>query len=156
MLQDEEVWTLFGPEGQAVSDVIDAGSKLDRPRAELLASNRHPEAASAYDHSWRAWMKENGIPDGTYENLDGTLLLGTPGSPINRGLAVLHHVVFKRAEAFDGEAATVVDGDDVWLASPWNDASCALCDAAMARGAPRMVSVVDRNILMQAWTTVYF
>jgi hypothetical protein len=153
IIQEEEAWILFGPEGRAVSDVIDAGSKLEQRRAELLASNRHPEAASAYDRSWRAWMREGGIPDGNYEDLDGTLLLGISGSPINKGLAVLHGGVFKRAEALDGDAATAGDGEDVWLASPWNGASCALCDAALAMGAPKIVSPNDRNILMQAWMT---
>ncbi|WP_304179969.1 hypothetical protein [Phenylobacterium aquaticum] len=156
VVREEDASQLFGPGGKAILPVLDAASNLVRSRAELLASARHADAADACDRLWRAWMQEQGVPSDAFpKSLDGVLLLSTYGSPINDGLSVLHSVVFDRAKELDGDAATISDDEDIWLAPPWDAASTALTDAALALGAPSWANSADREILTQAWKTVY-
>jgi hypothetical protein len=156
ILRQEEVAQIFGHDGRDVLKVIDAASKLDRPLAEALASNRDPQASAACDRTWRTWMTGQGLSKEAYpERFDGTLLLGMSGSPINRGLAVLYSEVSKRAKELEGDAATLSDGEDVWLTPIWANAFRAMSDAALAFGAPRLVHSEDMPILLRAWTSVY-
>src|SRR5262249_19082946 len=115
------------------------------------------DAGRAYDRVWRAWLREQGSPEPEMEvNLDGTLAMGdgTPCSPINRGLMVVHNTVFKRAVALSGDAATETDGEDTWLVDPWRGAPTALTDVALALGAPDLVAGADRPLLIRAWATL--
>ncbi|MDR6627179.1 hypothetical protein J2728_003514 [Caulobacter segnis] len=152
---EENLGQLFGPNGADVLQVLEAASNLARSRAELLATNRHAGAPAACDRLWREWMKSQDVPGDYPELLDGTLSLGTSGSPINGGLSVLHSVVFARATALDGDAATTIDDEDVWLAPPWSGASAALADAALALGAAAWATPSDRDILMHGWKSAY-
>jgi hypothetical protein len=148
----EDVAGLFGPHGAQVVSVIDAASKLDRRQAHLLSSGRDPRAAQVQDRAWRAWMRTQQIPDDRYPGpLDGTLLLGTSGSPINRGLSVLYDVMFRRAKELEGDGAVVEDGEDVWLAPPWRSAFDALTDAALGLGAPDLINSEDQALLLRSW-----
>ncbi|MES2445018.1 MAG: hypothetical protein V4574_19505 [Pseudomonadota bacterium] len=152
--QEADVATLFGPHGRDVVRVLDVAPKLDRPQAETLARHRHPQAPAAYDRVWRRWLKQAGI-EGDFADLDGALALGGQGSPINQGLSLLHNLVFKRAQAMDGDRATEADDEDIWLAAPWDGAGTVLGDAALALGAPQAVGNVDRIILLQGWERVF-
>jgi hypothetical protein len=156
IIGEEDIGQLFGLQGGTVLRVIDAASNLDKSQAESLASNRDPKASAACDRAWRAWMRTQGISDTEYpEPLGNALLLGTSGSPINRGLTVLHDVTFRRAKELQGDAAVIVDDEDVWLAEPWNTACAALGDAALALGAPEFVDRDDSLILKRGWAAVY-
>jgi hypothetical protein len=78
-------------------------------------------------------------------------------SPVGRGLIVIADVLGKRAKALVGAAAWVEDANDpegAFLAQPWADAEAALCAAALAFGAPDLMSEVDRDILAKAWRDV--
>lgn len=153
VVQEENPAQLFGPEGEAVLRVLDAASKLERPRAEVLASRRDPDAAAVKDKVWRIWIDRRG-PDAAIdpETADGIV---TCGSPINSGLSVLYQVIFDRAKSLEGEAAIEDDGEDIWLVAPWNGAAAALADAALALGAPSMIGPEDREILLRAWQSTY-
>jgi len=156
VLGEADAGTMFGPQGSEVLRVIDAAAHLDRHQAVALALHRNGNAANAQDRAWRAWMNQKQIPNKYYPDLlDGTLLLGTWGSPINGGLSKLYDVTFKRAKALDGDAAIETNEEDVWLAQPWNDAFSALADAALGMAAPSLASSEDREILLQAWLSVY-
>lgn len=156
VVAEADAGTMFGPQGSSVLRVIDAATHLDRHQAVALASHRKANAASAQDRAWRAWMGQKQIPNEHYpDSLDGTLLLGTWGSPINGGLSKLYDVTFKRAQALDGDAAIETTEDHVWLAQPWNGAFNALADAAFGMAAPSLVSSEDREVLMRAWLSVY-
>jgi len=102
-------------------------------------------------------MKIHAIADDEYHDLDGALRLGgaTWGSPINEGFSVLHAVVFNRSKLIDGPDATQEDDGEVWLKEPWSGADRALGDAALAKGAPDLLSDADRALLLQAWRAVF-
>ena len=150
---EESPGLLFGPHGEALMPVLDAAAAFDRAAAERLAEGLDPEASAAADRAWRAWMEERGESSERYEDLSATLLSGgdRPGSPVGRGLMLIANTVHKRAVAVDGDSATESDEEDVWLVPPWNRAAAALCDAAIALGAPHLVGEEDRKILLRAW-----
>lgn len=153
---EEDSAILFGARGADVVRVLQEASGLGHARAEALAGNRHAGAGAAQDRVWRNWLRQQAVPDDTAVDYDGTLLMGgqKPGSPINQGLSALHLTVFKRAQAVDGEAATASDEDDTWLIHPWDGANRVLGDAALALGAPELMSGEDRAILLHGWSKV--
>jgi hypothetical protein len=159
ILEELPLPVLFGPHGEQVVRVIGAAVAIDAQRAQALSESRHPDAPQACARVWRAWLGDRptapGIEDFTFSR---TLLLanvGGPVSPVNRGLAVVHGAVFRRALALVGDAATEEDDTDVWLIEPWRGASSSLIDAALAFGAPDHVTPPDRDVLTQAWVRVF-
>lgn len=148
---------LFGSHGASVVRAVEAARMLELVQARALVESRHPDAPRACARVWRAWLgpRKPLVADG--DDFDGTLSLGgtPPVSPVNHGLSVLHGAVFRRAVTVSGDAATTIDGEDVWLCEPWRGASSALIDAALAFGAPDHVTPPDREVLMQAWVRVF-
>jgi hypothetical protein len=153
VLQEERLASLFGEHGDEVLNVLDKAAALDRELAQVLSIARHPEAPAAYDRTFRRWADAERLQVEYDGILDGTLRIGSMphGSPIYEGLSVLHTVVFERAKAVDGKAATTIDDEDEYLNDPWEGASSVLGDAALALGAPEFVSVEDRGILLHGW-----
>ena len=151
--EEEDAACLFGPHGAEVVRLLDAALNLDRAAAEQLAANRHPDADGARDRAWRTWLDRNGVAHDRDEDLSDTLMFGGElcDSPIKDGLLALYDVVFDRARAVDGDAATDSDEEDMWLLPPWNGACNALADAAMALGAPDIVRAEDRDVLLAGW-----
>ena len=132
---------LFGPNGDAISTIIDAARELNAEQAAKLSASRHPEAARAYNRVWDAWHRDRGMP-------------GTLASPINSGFTVLYNELLRRAALLSGNAATETDGDDTWLVDPWRGAGAALLEAALALGAPSLAGSADGEILTLAWVAV--
>jgi hypothetical protein len=148
---------LFGPHGAAVCAIIDAAKTLSVEQAAALSSTRHPKAGQAYSRIWKAWLKDRGSSQAdAQDDHEGTLALGAypPTSPVNSGLAVMANELHRRAVSLCGDAATVTDWEETWLARPWSGAQAALLDAALALGAPDFTSTADREILTHAWRTV--
>lgn len=150
------VATLFGPHGEQVCAVIETATELTLARAARLRELRHREAGDAQNRVWRRWLVRESIPLDRYDDLDGTLAIGASkaGSPIGQAPRVIHTAVGRRAEAVAGPTVWRVDDDDpegAWLAEPWSAASVALVDAALAFGAPDLVSGADHDILTMAW-----
>lgn len=146
---------LFGPRGAEVVGVIEDARALTIAQAAMLSGGRHADAARAYGQIWKAWMAQGmPIPEAA-EDLDGTLMAGSGGSrsPINAGLAVVHAEVFRRARALIGADAHT-GGEEPVLVEPWQGASAALRDAALALGAPSIVNAADSAVLTHAWRTV--
>lgn len=151
---------LFGPHGEAVCQVIEVARALTRDRATILSESRHPDAGRTYDRAFRAWLTDQGLPIYAWEeDFDGTLDARREGSrigsPILGGLGIVHDQVAKRAASFDGDDAfTTDDNEDSWLVRPWSGAGSALCDAALALGAPELVGPADHKILTTAWAAL--
>lgn len=154
---EEDVAILFGTYGSSVLRVLEQASRISRAHAEVLAANRHPNAAAAQDRVWRNWLRQRGQSDDIHDQYDGTLQMGGQswGSPINQGLSVLHDIVFRRAKHLDGDAATESDDEDVWLVQPWSEADRVIGDAALALGAPELMTDEDRDILLHGWSRVF-
>ncbi len=147
---------LFGPWGKAVLAVLDRAEHLDADQAGRLGAARAEGADDAYSRAWNLWLSRT-RPDRAREarDLAGTLDWG--GSPINMGFSVIHRLVWDRAALLTGDAAFERDDEEgeQWLAPPWSDASNVLCQAAMALGAPDLVSDDDRRLLIKAYGEVF-
>ena len=146
---------LFGAHGEAVVAVLSFASRLDAATANRLADLRHPEADEAYSRAWRRWLDRvgSGSVHGA-SDFSRTLAAGKgpSRSPVNYGLSLVYRVVWDRAEVVAGTGAFLEDNEgERTLGHPWRTAACALLDAAMALGAPSVVSE-DSAILTSAWT----
>jgi hypothetical protein len=145
---------LFGEHGEAVVAVLTFASRLDVATAERLADLRHPEADQAYSRAWRRWLDRvgSGSVHGA-SDFSGTLAAGQgpSRSPLNCGLLLVDRVVWDRAEVVAGPGAFVEDNEGERALGPvWGAAASALLDAAMALGAPSVVSE-DTAVLTAAW-----
>lgn len=147
VLAEEPASTLFGAEGAAVVELLDLALVLTEDKARRLAIGRSPDAAKAYSRAWTRWIAKRS-PHARHlrGDHDTTLLIPELGSPIGRGLALVHGTVFKRA---GGAAVADADGDAV-LTPPWDGAAQALAEAAMARGAPELLEPGERALLLAA------
>ncbi len=149
---------LFGDHGEAVSAVISFAAHLELPTARLLADLRHPLADQAYSRAWRRWLSGTGVGSAREEyDFSGTLAAGSgpSQSPINCGLTLTYRAVWDRAAALLGPAAFVEDDEgERSLAPVWASAAAALLDAAIALGAPSIVTEEDAVILTAAWRSV--
>lgn len=147
---------LFGPHGEAVVRIVDVGCGLTEDLARQLAANRHPEAADAYRRAWVRWLA--GQPDGpSFREHDHSATLavhdaGRSGSPIGHGFSVVFEGVRGSAQKRGGITVDVV-GEEA-LAKRWAGAAATLLDAAMAFGAPDLVSAEDHVMLTAAWRSV--
>jgi hypothetical protein len=146
---------LFGEQGEAVVAVLSFASRLDAATTERLATFRHPEADQAYSRAWQRWLDRVGSrPAHGESDFSGTLAVGPSRSPLNCGLSLVYRAVCDRAEAVVGPAAFVEDDEGERALRPlWGAAASALLDAAMALGAPSVVSE-DAAVLTAAWKVV--
>jgi hypothetical protein len=149
---------LFGEHGESVSAVLSFASGLDPAAVRRLTELRHPQATEAYSRAWERWL--SGVEGGTvYVGSDFSRTLaagiGRLKSPIGNGLSLVYRVVWDRADALLGPTAFVVDDEgERSLVSDWDCAATALLDAAMAFGAPSVVTEGDAVILTSAWRAV--
>lgn len=149
--------SLFGVNGGAVIGLLSLASGLDAATAERLAARRHPEAGRAYSQAWQRWLGGRAGDTSAEDDYSGVLAAG-PGparSPVNCGLTLLYRAVWERAEAVVGSAAFVLDDEgERSLEHPWGAAAAALLDAAMASGAPAVVTAEESEMLLSAFRSV--
>lgn len=162
VLEELPAASLFGPHGDAVADVIAAGTRLLQHDMERLAAARHPDADEAYSRAWDAWLAEqpNGQP---YLGHNAHTLAapgaGPVGSPVGHALSLVCLAVEESARLRAGGTAFATHPEDYpgeeageeYLVGPWADARSALCDIAMALGAPHLLEEDDRAVLLTAW-----
>ncbi|MFI1577969.1 hypothetical protein [Embleya sp. NPDC020630] len=152
---------LFGPHGAAVVDVLDAARVLTPRAAARLAAATIPGAAAHYGAAWIRWLagEPNAAP---YLDRDHSDTLAIPGagpadSPIGKGFLAVSATVRAAARERGGPTAfeTVYDEEDgeseEVMAEPWSDALSPLLHAAMALGAPHLMSAADRDALTAPW-----
>ncbi|MEZ5997321.1 MAG: hypothetical protein R3B98_01330 [Hyphomonas sp.] len=151
------VHTLFGPHGEGVAWVADRARNLTEDEADRLSEHRAPEAGRLYSKAWLGWK---GLSPSKREFTDWEGVIGAGGeppvSPVGRGLSAVFNCVTTRAfELFGTDAMyaedTEAEDPDLHLVEPWATASLALCEAAMALGAPELLPPDDRAILTEAW-----
>ncbi len=64
----------------------------------------------------------------------------------------MHNLIVERARTLtNGAAVTIDDEDEVVLTSEWSAAGDAFLHAAMALGAPELMSPADADLLIAAW-----
>lgn len=134
--------TLFGKRGAAVVPVLEAARHLTREQAEALAAARLPDASEAYRRAWSRWLGE----DAGEEVL---AVSRRPVSPVGDALSLVHALVWHP------DRIETDDAGESRLAAPWGDASSALCQAALAFGAPQLLRGKDRALLTRAWDETF-
>jgi hypothetical protein len=162
VLEELRPGVLFGPHGDAVVEILECARVLTEPVARDLAGARHPRADDAYGRAWERWLSRQ--PHGaTYGGRDQSDVLAVPGagpvvSPIGHGFTVLWARVLDSARRCAGSTAFTVDPEDdeheEVLLDPWRTAGAALLDAAMALGAPDLVTSADTAVLTTGWRVV--
>ena len=149
--------SMFGPNGEAIAWIADRTMSLTREEAVTLSGARSPLAAALYSRAWLNW--EGLAPENRdYDDWEGVIAAGqdAPISPVHRGLGAIFNVVMTRAMEVDGDAATIEEQDDdtdpdIHLVEPWATASLALLEAAMALGAPDLLTPEERGLLTRPW-----
>ncbi|MFJ1302701.1 hypothetical protein ACILG0_22300 [Pseudomonadota bacterium AL_CKDN230030165-1A_HGKHYDSX7] len=172
--------TLFGPHGDAVLDVLARIETLSLAQAMALSDALAPDAEAAYGRAWSNWAgprqagpqdvgsphpeTEAAAPAATQdEDWTGTLAAsgrsGNEQSPVHGGFMLIHSQLWQRAQTVGGPDAILRIEDDgeieETLAAPWDGACSALLHAAMARGAPGLVSEADSTTLTRAFDTAF-
>lgn len=157
VIEEREPAELFGPHGAAVVSVIERAQRLRLDEAYALGAGGHPDAARANTAAWNAWLvaERRGSSIDTDEDHTNTLLMPERqrrGSPIHSGFLVISSALRKRAIEESGDAAQYIDDEGEYcLAEPWSSAMTSVLYAAMALGAPELISIVDRAHLLHAW-----
>jgi hypothetical protein len=149
---------LFGPHGSRVYAMIERARALTTEDLAVLGASVHSLARAAYSRGWRKWLglgePESGDPSEDYA--DTLAVPGGTRSPIHSGFTVLHSVLAERARGLVGDAAFVVDDEGNQSFTPeWASAADAFLHAAMAFGAPELLSPTDREAITQAWRRRY-
>jgi hypothetical protein len=158
VIEERAVSELFGPHGERVWAMIERAGALTTDDLAVLGSSGHTLARAAYSRAWRKWLG-CGEPESGDSSEDYADTLAVPGgarSPIHSGFTVLHSVLAERARGLTGDAAFVVDDEGNQSFSPaWALAADVYLHAAMAFGAPELLSPADREALTRAWRTRY-
>jgi len=144
VIDEEPVWRLFGAHGEAVCRILDRARAITLDDVAMLQVR--DEAREAYSRAWNRWL-------GDAHDHTATLAAGDFRSPIGAGFTVLHNLIVERARTLtDGAALTTNDEDELVLAPDWWAAGEAFLHAAMAQGAPELMSSADAELLTAAWT----
>ncbi len=146
---------LFGANGRPVENILSQAAGLELIQIESV--NPPCEIArQAYSKAWNTWLGNNHQNGGQLQHGD-TLGVGSRGydSPIGRGLVLLFNVFHKRAQEIEGDSAfTVDDAGDVHFVPKWQYAFDAAKHAAMACGAPDLLSRHERALLKDNWAAL--
>ncbi|TFZ07869.1 hypothetical protein [Ramlibacter humi] len=155
VLGEVPVGMIFGPNGEDVRALISRASRWTGKDFALLEGAPMEDAFAAYSEAWNRWLRD--VEPGSHHIGDDhrhTLAAGCRGlrSPVNGAFAVLHSVLVSRARELDGQAAFVVEGDELWFAPKWQLALDAMLVAAMALGAPQgLLSAEERESMLTAY-----
>lgn len=145
VIAEEPVSRLFGAHGDAVCRILERAQTITLDDVALLESAVSDEARAAYSRAWNRWL-------GDSHDHTATLAAGESRSPIGAGFTVLHQRIVDCARTLtNGAALTTSDDDELLLAPDWWAAGEACLHAAMAQGAPELLSPGDAELLTAAW-----
>ncbi len=153
LLETSSATELFGPHGTSVENLLDQAARLELPEVTAIHSPE-PGSYDKYAEAWSKWLKQVGDSANIGRDHSHTLGVGPRGydSPIGRGLVLLFNVVHKRAKELEGDAAFTVDSDgEIHFTTRWQFAFDAAMHAAMAYGAPDLLSDFGRQLLAAPW-----
>jgi len=160
VLEEKPVSRLFGLHGVVVCKIIEKARTLELKDVEALGESMSLLNQAAYARAWSKWLNHvysNSTHIG--KDLRHTLAItgeGAARSPLGGGFMVLYSQLANRARNLVGDAAFVVcDDDELCFAPSWASACSALLGAAMAYGAPELLSPADRDLLLSAWVRTF-
>ena len=153
LIERSSATELFGLNGASVGNLLDQAARLEISQVAAMYSPE-PESHDKFAAAWERWLKQLG--DDTYVGHDysETLGVGPRGydSPIGRGFVLLFNVMHKRAQELQGDSGFTVDTEgEIHFAKQWQFAFDAARHAAMAYGAPDLLSESDRKLLATTW-----
>jgi len=147
VLEEQPASQLFGPHGVVVCKVVKKAETLELNDVQALGESISPLIQDAYSRAWDKWL--------THVDSNSTHRGGSR-SPLGAGFTVLSSVLANRARDLVGDAAFVIDDEDEVSFTPdWASACSALSGAAMAYGAPELLSPADRDLLLSAWVGTF-
>jgi hypothetical protein len=134
--EELEAWRVFGQRGWGVAAVIEQSAALDREDASALANGRPEEAGDAYRRGWAAWESASG-----------------DRSPVGHGLILVSQTVERAAMAIDPSLFKFdpVHEVDVLADRQWGQAKRACLEAALAFGAPELLTPADADVMSAGW-----
>ena len=147
---------LFGINGDAVERILNQAARLELIQIES-AQPIDSDADNIYSTAWNTWIKKLSDPNENSGDHRHTLGVGSRGydSPIGRGFVLLLNVVHKRAGELEGDSAFKVDGDgEIHFTPSWQMAFDATKHAAMASGAPELLSEHELRRLTSRWASL--
>jgi hypothetical protein len=159
VLEEQPVSQLFGSHGATVCKVIEKARTLRLKDVQALGESTGSIMEDAYSRAWNAWLDHvdpNSIPH--CEDHIGTLAIPriAAWSPIGGGFCLLHSVPSDRARNLVGDSAFEIDDEgERSFTSEWRSACRALLSSAMAYGAPNLMSLADRELLLFAWIETF-
>jgi hypothetical protein len=132
-------WLVMGPHGDLVAQVIDQARDLTDEQTRTIAAMDAADEASLYRALWDRW-----------------LLNHESGSPVGCGLSAVHDAVGEAARRTGPHLFCwdVEDEVEVINDTAWQQAGHAALAAAIARGAPQILSNQENHRLALRWTTV--
>lgn len=153
VVEEQSVSQLFGPHGVVVCKIIEKARTLELNDVETLAESMSSLIQDAYSRAWKKWLAQS---DSTHiGKYLGDAGKGAARSPLGGGFMVLHSQLENRARNLAGDEAFVIGDEETYLAPSWTSASSALLGAAMAYGAPELLSPADRDLLLSAWVRTF-
>lgn len=153
LLERASATELFGPHGKSVENLLNQAARLELPEVAGMHSPE-PESYDKYAEAWSKWLKHVSDSPSLGQDHSRTLGIGPRGydSPIGRGFVLLFNVVHKRANELEGDFAFTIDNDgEIHFTKKWQFAFDAALHAAMACGAPDLLSEIDRRLLAAPW-----
>lgn len=149
---------LFGTNGVAVVDILDRAQQLTVEQRDCLANHHAPASGHAFSAAWNRWLSKVD-PANPYQGQDhcDTLAITSAGtrSPVGSAFTVLHSVVSQRARELEGDAAFIVEDDEVSFTPSWASAFSALLHACMAVGSDAgLLSDGERLDLLSSYSTL--
>jgi hypothetical protein len=144
---------VFGLHGTSVENILDQAARLELRQVAAMHSPE-PESYDKSAEAWSRWLKQVGNSSGLGQDHSHTRGVSPRGydSPVGRGFPLLFNVIHKRAKVLEGDAAFTVDSDgEIHFTTRWQYVFEAAIHAAMAYGAPGLLSDFDRQLLAARW-----
>ncbi len=141
VVEQVPTWLVAGPHGDYVEWVISRARTLTAEEVDALAALPDEDEEDLYRALWARWS----------ENLRSS------GSPIGCSPLTLSNAVTEAARRAGPQLFGWDEDDEVEVLSDpeWLGASKAAYSAALALGAPELVSPKESAVLTRRWTTVF-
>ncbi|WP_317203883.1 hypothetical protein [Janthinobacterium sp.] len=150
--------SLFGEHGATLAVILDRISTLTLAEALALSAALQPLSQAIYSTAWKNWLASTDRnSDCLDDNQEDTLQIrvGNEVSPVGYALSLVSSMVLNQGRAVSGPAAIAIDVEgEVELQAPWSGATSALLYAAMAYGAPGLLTLQQAAVLKFPWETV--
>lgn len=149
---------LLGTHGENVAKILVKIDTLTLDEAFALAEVTKPSSSEIYATAWGNWLaevdKQSVYLDADHRNTL-QIRVGPTVSPVGYALSLVYSKMHNRAQTVSGPAAICFNADgEGELQAPWQGATNALLHAAMAYGAPGLLSSQQTTALKYPWRTV--